>query len=172
MCYDDFFNDFIQAKKEDTVYHKGKLIGLTIDQFSDLMGRVLIVGNVTYICDKSFRCNDKFESFKEENRTNIPTFICLVQPPIENSSFEQSVFHNSSVLKTLDNFFVNQPIPQAEYYIFGVCKGVRKFYRNKQMYIKAGTCILRDGKTILLSETTIFDCIYQTSCRETSQIEM
>lgn len=177
--YKDFFNTFLQKEIREFVPFKRKLIGLEIEKFSDVLGRILIVGNITYMSNKSFRCNKAFDKYKEENKINKKVFICLTDSgykknfyiPFTSTVITSRRNFSAGNLKTLDNFFVNQEIPKSDFYIFGICERIKKFYRNKQMYIKASKCMIYNkiDDKMFISESTTFDSIFRSSMKETDQ---
>ena len=174
--YKKFFETFLHKDLSEFVPCKRKTIGLEIDRFSDVLGRILIEGRVTYMSDKSFRSNKAFDRFKEENQLSKTVFLCLTCKGSEKSFYNpytskvvtKRTCFPAGELGTLENFFVNRQVPQCDWYVFGICEKVKKFLRNKQMYIKAENCMIYDREEDLMriTESTIFDSTYLCSRKE------
>lgn len=92
----EFFSSFRvtdDAKRTEAV----KRIGMDIEYFSNVCGRTLLVGTVTYISNKNFKSKQCLRTYLETNTISVPAVIVLTEED-----------HALNRVKNYDNFFIQR----------------------------------------------------------------
>ena len=92
----EFFSSF-RVTDEPEATSCVKRIGLDIEYFSNICGRTLLVGHVTYISDKNFKSKKCLEAWLKTNTVRVPAVIVLTEEG-----------HVLNRVGNYDNFFIQR----------------------------------------------------------------
>lgn len=92
----EFFSSFRVTDETDAPSHV-KRIGMDIEYFSNICGRTLLVGHITYISDKNFKSKKCLQTYLESNTIRVPAVVVLTEED-----------HALNRVKNYDNFFIQR----------------------------------------------------------------
>lgn len=147
---------------EDELFQKipKKRLGIDLDWYSDVYGRIILSGRLTYEANKNFRGNDIINNYKKHNKIDKSCMVVLI-----NSNASKNVSDNITNFK---EFMSGQTFKVPDVFIIGKITSKYKkksSEKNKiiNFYINTDEVMIIDNITNLhqfVEKRLTFDCIY------------
>ena len=132
----ELINDFNKINPKSFNFVKCRRIGIDIDFFSSIYGRIVFAGKTNYISKKNYRSNQEFEEFKDKNIINKKILVIAVNEPIEKCS---EMFNNDPKLFLSETFNYEPDIV-----IFAMNHNNPKIKKSKTFYLKSKNVLFKD----------------------------
>lgn len=130
---------------------KCRRIGLEIEWFSIIHGRVLLCGKTTYMSKKNYRSNDDFNKFKHDNPMSERTLVILTNEKPYGTTFENP-----------DDFMSNKfNYGDPNLIIYAPLFNKFKLRKSKTFYVKARNAMVLDSNILVDNFTLECSCNFQ-----------
>lgn len=124
--------------------------GLKVDQFSNVLGVIMLQGTIYYDSSKNYRSNKTFDEFKRTNKISKSALVYIVQG---NPEFIMEGLGQDNMDKLMEMYDKN---PDCIIYGRG-CTNF-KFQRSKVFYLKFNDALYSDGETNYLVDNATLEC--------------
>jgi hypothetical protein len=148
---------FELVNSQDTEFYKlnKKRYGLVVNWFSDVFGRIILKGKMTYEADKNYRCGDAFEKYLNDNMIERDCLVILIHTNSDENSWKH--------FKDFQRFFCNETFDIPQVLIIGTISNKYKKLQNKQFYVNTDNAIVFDienGVKKFVESRITLDCIF------------
>ena len=147
----DLFLKTFDKKNEKFLRVKSRRIGMELECFSNVHGRIFLKAKTAFISKKNFRSNKEFDVFKKKNPTNLSTKVLLVHKNFDAKKFKnkRSQFLHKNITDT----------DAATPLVILACQFQKfKFKKNKVFFIKACNAMVSENDKLFLVDNLKLEC--------------
>lgn len=147
----DYLKKFSDIDPTSVQHVKCRRVGLEIEWFSIIHGRVVLCGTATYISKKNYRSNEDFHKYKTENPISERTLVILTNGTNYNTHFKNPDDFMS------DKFNYGNP----SLIIYASSFNNFKLRKSKTFYVKARNAMVLEKKIVVDNFTLECSCNFQ-----------
>jgi hypothetical protein len=124
---------FTSANDEAYDVFPVKRIGLEVDWFSQVMGRTVLHGHITYDSNKNYRSNKAFDQYKALNALRLKTIFILIEGDMP-AALASSFMGDTELFLPPDT---DKEVMEADVFMYATPAKHFKVFKSKRFFVKA-----------------------------------